>query len=74
MDEEKKSFTFESEGSQDPETEESGQKEATNGWLERFYDNFSGVPLKYLDAFIVVCIAALVLVVLIGVLKAKHLI
>jgi len=56
------------------ETEdEAGADKATNGWLERFYDNFSAVPLKWLDAFIVICIVALIAVVAIGVLKAKGL-
>ena len=38
---------------------------------ENFYENFSKVPLKYIDAFIVVCAIALVAVVGIGILKSK---
>lgn len=37
--------------------------------VERFYERFRGVPLRNLDIFIGVCIAALVLVVVLGMLK-----
>lgn len=37
--------------------------------FERFYEKFRGVPLKYIDIFIGVCLAALVLVVVTGSLK-----
>ena len=39
--------------------------------FENFYENFSKVPLKYIDIFIGVCVAALVIVVLVGILKSK---
>ena len=39
--------------------------------FENFYENFRKVPLKYIDIFIGVCITALVIVVLIGILKSK---
>ena len=39
--------------------------------FENFYENFSKVPLKYIDAFIVVCGIALVVVVGIGILNSK---
>ena len=39
--------------------------------FENFYENFRKVPLKYIDAFIVVCVIALVAVVGIGILKSK---
>ena len=39
--------------------------------FENFYENFSKVPLKYIDAFIAVCVIALVIVVGIGILKSK---
>lgn len=39
--------------------------------FERLYEHFRRVPLKYLDIFIWVCIIALVLVVAVGILKAK---
>ena len=37
--------------------------------FENLYENFRNVPLKYLDIFIGLCIAALVGVVLLGVLN-----
>ena len=39
--------------------------------FENFYENFSKVPLKYIDAFSVGCVIALVAVVGIGILKSK---
>lgn len=36
---------------------------------ERFYENFSGIPLKYLDIFIGVCVAAFILLIVVGVLR-----
>ena len=39
--------------------------------FENFYENFSKVPLKYIDAFIVACVIARVAVVGIGILKSK---
>ena len=37
--------------------------------IERFYENFRKVPLKYLDIFIGLCAAALVLVFIFGFLN-----
>lgn len=45
---------------------------ATNAF-EKFYDHFAGVPLKYIDIFIGVCVAALVVVVVVGALKGNGL-
>ena len=42
--------------------------------FENFYENFRKVPLKYIDIFIGVCVAALVIVVLVGILKSKAII
>ena len=39
--------------------------------FENFYENFRKVPLKYIDIFIGVCVAALVIVVLVGIIKSK---
>ena len=39
--------------------------------FENFYEKFSKVPLKNIDIFIGVCVAALVIVVLVGILKSK---
>ena len=37
--------------------------------IENFYENFRRIPLKYLDIFIGLCIAALVLVIALGILN-----
>lgn len=37
--------------------------------VERFYENFRKIPLKYVDIFIGVCAAAFVAVVVVGALK-----
>ena len=37
--------------------------------LENFYENFRRVPVKYLDLFIGLCAAALVLVIALGILN-----
>lgn len=39
--------------------------------LQRFYEHFRGVPLKYIDAFIAVCTGALVLLLIWGTLKGR---
>lgn len=39
--------------------------------FERFYEHFRGTPLKYLDIFIGVCVAAIVVVVIAGMLKSR---
>lgn len=47
-----------------------GAERPTRG-LEGFYENFRGVPLKYLDAFIVICVVLLIAVIAFGVLQAR---
>ncbi|MCI8809860.1 MAG: hypothetical protein HFF84_06975 [Oscillibacter sp.] len=37
--------------------------------IERFYEHFRGVPVKYLDIFIGVCVAALVIVLVMGMIN-----
>lgn len=61
-----------------PQTAESGvgaenvsQQQVPRRGLEGFYENFRGVPLKYIDAFIVFCIVALIAVIAHGVLRAR---
>ena len=56
-----------------PETEKKSDRPDRSqlNAFENFYENFSKVPLKYIDAFIVVCVIALVAVVGIGILKSK---
>ena len=53
-----------------PETEKKPDRSQLNAF-ENFYENFRKVPLKYIDIFIGVCVAALVIVVLVGILKSK---
>ena len=42
--------------------------------IENFYDNFKDVPLKYLDIFIGVCLAAIVVFIILGMLKGRGMI
>lgn len=37
--------------------------------MQNFYEHFRGVPLRYLDIFIGLCAAALVILVILGFLK-----
>ena len=53
-----------------PETEKKPDSSQLNAF-ENFYEKFRKVPLKYIDIFIGVCVAALVIVVLVGILKSK---
>ena len=39
--------------------------------MQNFYEHFRGVPLRYLDIFIGVCAAALVILVILGFLKGR---
>ena len=54
-----------------PETEPVRPDRSQLNAFENFYENFRKVPLKYIDIFIGVCITALVVVILIGILKSK---
>ena len=57
-----------------PETPERKDERPDRSQLnafENFYENFRKVPLRYIDIFIGVCAAALVIVVLVGILKSK---
>ena len=42
--------------------------------IERFYDKFEGVPLKALDIFIGILIAAFIILVVLGYLKGHEII
>ena len=53
-----------------PKASEKPDRSQLNAF-ENFYEHFSNVPLKYIDAFIIVCVVALVAVVTIGILKSK---
>ena len=39
--------------------------------IEKLYEKFRGVPLKYIDIFIGVCVAAFVVIVIAGMLKSR---
>lgn len=39
--------------------------------VQEFYERFRGVPLKKIDTFIGICIAAIVVVVIIGMLDSR---
>lgn len=39
--------------------------------VQEFYERFRGVPLKKIDMFIGICIAAIVVVVIVGMLDAR---
>ena len=41
--------------------------------IEKLYEKFRGVPLKYIDIFIGVCAAAFLAVVVLGMLKGRGL-
>ena len=72
MEEQEKQLTPETpETTETPETESARPDRSQLNAFENFYENFRKVPLKYIDIFIGVCITALVVVVLIGILKSK---
>ena len=39
--------------------------------IEKFYEKFRGVPLKYFDIFIGVCLTAFLVVVILGMLRGR---
>ena len=39
--------------------------------FQSFYDRFRGVPLRYFDLFIGLCVAAIALIIVVGVLQAR---
>ena len=41
--------------------------------IEKFYEKFRGVPLKYIDIFIGVCVAVFLIVVILGMLRERGL-
>lgn len=51
-----------------PEKRERRDKSELNAF-ENLYENFRNVPVKYLDIFIGLCVAALVLVIALGILN-----
>ena len=74
MEEKEKTLTPETPETPDaaaPETEPARPDRSQLNAFENFYENFRKVPLKYIDIIIGVCITALVVVILIGILKSK---
>ena len=55
-------------GEKQPQKRERRDKRELNAF-ENLYENFRNVPLKYLDIFIGLCVAALVLVIALGVMN-----
>ncbi len=55
-------------GEKQPQKRERRDKSELNAF-ENLYENFRNVPLKYLDIFIGLCVAALVLVIALGVMN-----
>lgn len=53
---------------------ESAVKSESHSPLEPVYQHFQDVPLKYVDIFIGLCVAALVLAVVAGILKGNGII
>lgn len=51
-----------------PDGRERPDKSQLNAF-ENLYENFRRVPLKYLDLFIGLCVAALVIVIAVGILN-----
>ena len=39
--------------------------------FQSFYDRFLGVPLRYFDIFIGLCVAAIVVIIVVGALQAR---
>lgn len=39
--------------------------------FQGFYDRFRGVPLRYFDVFIGLCVAAIAIIIVVGVLQAR---
>ena len=54
------------------ETKEQEEKQARGSVFEGIYDRLPDISVRALDRFILLCVAALVAVILVGVLKATH--
>ena len=73
MDDEKKLESQETKDEKSDRTETAGESQpaAPKGDLERFYEQFRNVPLKYVDAFIIFCFVLLIAIIAFGVLRAR---
>lgn len=54
----------------DKKTETEAESGVSNGWLEGVYEHFQGMPIRYLDRFIMICVVTLIIVIAVGVWKA----
>lgn len=54
------------------ENKEKGAAQSSGSVFESLYDRLPDISIRALDRFIILCIIALILVILIGVLKANH--
>lgn len=54
------------------ENKEKDTAQASGSVLESLYDRLPNISIRALDRFIILCVIALILVILIGVLKANH--
>lgn len=54
------------------ENKEKDTVQSSGSVFESLYDRLPNISIRALDRFIILCIIALVLVILIGVLKANH--
>lgn len=61
------------EATENDDNAESGNVGPQNS-IQRFYEHFRGVPLKYIDIFIGVCFVGLFAVVILGILKGRGII
>ena len=56
---------------QEEEKKDDYRPSAFGNIFQNFYEQFRGVPLRYFDIFIGLCMAALVIILAVGVLQAK---
>lgn len=54
------------------ENKEKDTVQSSGSVFESLYDRLPNISIRALDRFIILCIIALILVILIGVLKANH--
>lgn len=54
------------------ENKEKDTAQSSGSVFESLYDRLPNISIKALDRFIILCVIALILVILIGVLKANH--
>lgn len=54
------------------ENKEKDTAQSSGSVFESIYDRLPNISIRALDRFIILCVIALILVILIGVLKANH--